>query len=237
VIAFLFLLAADDPRFTDAARAQLEGKQEQAQQVYEQLQSGGLRNADVEYNLGTSYGEQGDLGRAVLHLRRADRLEPAADVHTNLQQLREKVVEQRQGARDASLLADMGDGLAHVPTELIAGAALIALALCWLLWVVRRGAAPLGMAIALVVVSALALTAHGLRFFFAHERPAAVIVTRAAAREGPDDRFRPLLDLLPGEEVRLSSRGEAAGFRALYLPSGAVAFVPKASVEKVEDWQ
>ena len=228
---------ADDPRFTDAARAQLESKHDVAQQTYEQLQAGGLRNADVEYNLGTSYGEQGDLGRAILHLRRADKLESAADIRTNLQQLREKVVEQRQGSRDASVLADLGDGLTHVPTEIIAGISLFLLAAAWLAWVVKRQASLLVTTIAFLAVSLAALTAQGLRFFFTQQRPAAVIVTRAAAREGPDERFRPLLELIPGEEVRLSPRGEESGFRSLYLPSGAVAFVPKASLEKVEDWQ
>lgn len=240
MMAILLLLAAgpaDDPRFTDAARAQLESKHDVAQQTYEQLQAGGLRNADVEYNLGTSYGEQGDLGRAILHLRRAEKLEPAADIRTNLQQLREKVVEQRQGSRDASLLADMGDGLTHVPTEIIVALSLFLLGAAWLAWVINRQGTFLGLSIALLVLSLVAITAQGLRFYFTHERPAAVITARAAAREGPDERFRPLLELMPGEEVRLSSRGEEAGFRSLYLPSGAVAFVPKASVEKVEDWQ
>ena len=70
-------------------------------EAYEQLQGGGLRNADLEYNLGTSYGEQGDLGQRDLAFapRRAAR---ARGRHSQqlCQAAARKVVEQRQGTRD-----------------------------------------------------------------------------------------------------------------------------------------
>jgi hypothetical protein len=56
------------------------------------------------------------------------------------------------------------------------------------------------------------------------------------AKEGPDERFRSLLDLAPGEEVRLLREEAAPGYLAAILPGGARGFVRSDSVEKVVDW-
>ena len=142
MIFVLALIAAEDTRFTDAARLQLEARHQEAQRIYESIAEGGLRNADVEYNLGTSYGEEGDFGPAVLHLVRAKRLRDSADIDNNLQQVRERVLEQQKGTRETALLADIAEAFGHVPLGAIAGGSLATLALAWFVWVWRRRALP-----------------------------------------------------------------------------------------------
>ncbi len=232
----LLLLAADDTRFTDAARLQLESRQPEAQKIYESLAEGGLRNADVEYNLGTSYGEQNELGQAILHLERAKRLRNAADIDHNLVQLRERVLEQQKGTRETALLADLAEGAGHLPLAAVGGGLLVALAVAWLAWVLRRSPSVGAIAVVLAVLCALVLGLHADRYYYTFKRPSAVVIKRAAAREGPDERFRPLLELQSGEEVRLVPQQDAPGFSAVVLPSGSVAFVPEGSCVKVEDW-
>ncbi len=48
----------------------------QAAQRFQSIVSGGVVNGRLEYNLANSYLQAGDLGRAILHYRRAERLIP-----------------------------------------------------------------------------------------------------------------------------------------------------------------
>jgi len=67
--------------FSQAANSE---QPEEAQVLYERaldrfltvLQEGGVRNARLLYNIGNTYFLLGDLGRAMLYLRRAELLDP-----------------------------------------------------------------------------------------------------------------------------------------------------------------
>ncbi len=71
----------------------------QANQLYHQAAAGfsalveaGLRNAALEYNLGNTYYRLGDIGRAVLHYRRAQTLDPGDErLAANLRYARDHV--------------------------------------------------------------------------------------------------------------------------------------------------
>ncbi len=75
------LLAQGQALFGQAANSE---QPEEAQALYERaldrflsvLQEGGVRNARLLYNIGNTYFLLGDLGRAVLYLRRAELLDP-----------------------------------------------------------------------------------------------------------------------------------------------------------------
>lgn len=239
LLAMTWMLTADV--FADAARAQLEGKHAEAIKAYEQLNKLGTRNADVEFNLGTSLAESGDFGLGMLHLLRSQRLRPAEDVNLSLTVLREKVLKQKtqQTGRETDLFADIADQLGRAPLEplLFLTALIFGAGLVWrVVWAQR---AP-NVAQVLVIVGFSLLVVVGglvlLRQRYSDERPAAVIVKRTTAREGPDERFRALGSLLSGEEVRLARGNESASHRGVWLSGGKLAFVPKESVELVEDW-
>lgn len=52
---------------------------------YETILAGGFKNGQIYYNLGNTYYRQGELGKAILNYRRAERLMPRnADLHANL---------------------------------------------------------------------------------------------------------------------------------------------------------
>ena len=240
ILALISWLAAADV-FGDAARAQLEGRHPEAIKAYEQLLSNGLHNADLEHNLGTSYAESGDYGLGMLHLLRAKRLRPSGDTALSLTVLREKVLEQKtqQAARETDLSADLADNLAGAPLELLFCLTLLVTAagITWR-WVIERGRTDVAFAtFAVGVIGCVALgSLLAIRHYYSDNRPAAVIVKRTTAREGPDDRFRALGSLLSGEEVRLARDNESASHRGVWLSGGKLAFVPKDAVELVEDW-
>lgn len=227
--------------FGDAARAQLESRHQDAIKAYEQLNTTGIRNGDVEFNLGTSYAESGDYGQGVLHLLRAKRLRPADDITLSLNVIREKVLEQKttQTGRETDLTADLADNLAGAPLEflLFLASLLIAAGITWR-FLIQRGR--MEWANALLGVGLVAGFVMGglilVRRHYSDDRPAAVIVKRTTAREGPDDRFRALGSLLSGEEVRVARGNESASHSGIWLPGGKLAFVPKDAVELVEDW-
>ncbi|MFN0135656.1 MAG: tetratricopeptide repeat protein [Phycisphaerae bacterium] len=64
----------------------------QAAAGFESLAASGVRSAALEYNLGNTYYRLGDFGKAVLHFRRAQRLDPGdARIAANLRYARERV--------------------------------------------------------------------------------------------------------------------------------------------------
>ena len=83
----------------DEATAMMHSDPARASQLYRQsaaafsaLRDAGVRNAALEYNLGNSYYRLGDIGRAMLHYRRAERMDPTdARLAANLRLARQQV--------------------------------------------------------------------------------------------------------------------------------------------------
>ncbi len=246
MILLALLLAADAPvtthqtLFDQGVQASLEGRAEEAQGAWQRAVASGVHSADVEYNLGTSYAESNDLGRAVLHLKRAQLLRPSTDASGNLHIVRERVLEANPGhTRELSLLGDIADQLVRAPFLDVFGIALILLSgLVVLRWyVLRRRLLPVTLALT-VVGATLAVSGLGelIETVYHDVKPPAVVVKRTAAKSGPDERFKTLVDLGAGEEIRLTGKEAALGFVAIELPNGEQAFAHEASIAKVKDW-
>lgn len=72
--------------FEQAYKAQEALKHEEAIQLYQGLLEEGVQSAEVEFNLAMAYYGKQDLGRAILHLERAQRLAPSdKEISTNLE--------------------------------------------------------------------------------------------------------------------------------------------------------
>lgn len=242
---FALLIAASqvtpEEIYQNAVRNELEGNPQQAQSEWEKLAQSGLRNADVEFDLGTSYAQTGDYGSAILHLRRASLLRPSADISANLQLTRERLLKQNPGkTSESSLVSDLASLLVRTPLEWILGAGLV---LASLLAFLRYGprhvgarAVSLGFAVS-AAVALLAGTLIAVRSFALDGKPAVVVMKRTAAKNGPDERFKTLAELVPGEELWLLPGKEASlGFIAVQLVSGETAYVSEGSLSKVKDW-
>jgi tetratricopeptide (TPR) repeat protein len=241
----LFLMVSDAkmPQETFAAgvRAHLEGNYAEAQSAWEKLAQTGLRSADIEYNLGTSYAESGDLGSAMLHLRRAALLRSNADISANLQLVREKFLQQNPGKKaESSLLSDLATSLVRAPLELMLGVSLLfASALAFWRFGPRPARSQTVMAL-FVGAAALALVSGalaGIRRLWLDGKPAAVVMKRTPAKNGADERFKTLAELVPGEELWLLPNQESTlGYAAVQLAGGETAYVDAGSVSKVKDW-
>jgi tetratricopeptide (TPR) repeat protein len=75
-----------------AGQSYQAGQIELAAQTYQQLVDQGYGGAELFYNLGTAYLQQGNSGQAIANLRRAQRISPRdSDVTTNLTLARSRV--------------------------------------------------------------------------------------------------------------------------------------------------
>ena len=247
ILLFCLAFAADpaittqSSLFDEGVQAALEGRTEAAQAAWLRIKRSGLANADVEYNLGTSYAESNELGLAILHLKRASLLRPSKDASGNLHVVRERVLEANPGhTRELSLLGDVADQLVRIPFVELFGVALI---LCSLLvglqyaFLRRR---PWAVALGIAVSAALGISAGVgalIEVVYHDWKPPAVVLKRTAAKSGPDERFKTVMELGAGEEVRLTGKEAALGFVAIELASGETAFVSEQSVVKVKDWR
>mgnify|MGYP002625286876 CR=1 FL=1 len=79
--------AADDARMQQALSLCQEGKFDEAVNTYEAILGEGRESATLYYNLGYAYYKSGQLGKAILNMERAQRLNPTDnDVKANLEQ-------------------------------------------------------------------------------------------------------------------------------------------------------
>lgn len=76
-----------------------------AAQRFESIVAGGIGNGRLEYNLANSYLQAGELGRAVLHYRRAERLRPRDPLlHNNLREAKSRCLTNIPPTRGSALL-------------------------------------------------------------------------------------------------------------------------------------
>lgn len=224
-------LARQDPaRAADSYR--------QAAAGFEALAAAGVRNASLHYNLGNTYFRLGDVGRAVLHFRLAERLAPRDPrLAANLRYVRERVDPLITPSGESQLLASLL--FWHVQTSAHERfLALLALAaLGWTLltaWLVRRrpGLAWTGLVLVILATAVggsllvqLRDEAARLEAVVVDARP----VLRLGRGEGADLALQQPLG--PGVELRvLQERGEWLEVR---LASGQTGWLPAGSVQRI----
>lgn len=205
---------------------------------FESLLESGVRSSALEYNLGNAYFRAGDLGRAILHYRRAQRLDPSrADTAANLDYARRRV----EPLFSPSASSDLGDRLLFWNRTLsiqtrfrIAAVASLAGWALLCVWLWRRAtylAALGGVAVALGTANA-ASVAWQLRDETL--RPHAVLcAANQVLRQGRGEGYDPVLSQPLGEgvEVRvLDTRGEWVEVR---LVDGTRGWLPAASIERI----
>jgi tetratricopeptide (TPR) repeat protein len=210
----------------------------QAEADFLALREAGVHNASLEYNLGNVYFRLGDLGRAILHYRRAAALKPGDErLVANLRYARDRV-EPRVAPSGESRLAHQllfwhyGVSPARRFWALMAlTAAGWLLMFVWLRWRQR------GVLIAGLVAAAAALAAGTSLLWQMHDEahyPQAVIVgnetpLRLGRGEGSDLALKQPLG--PGVELRiLQQRGDWVEVR---LPNDQTGWLPATGIERV----
>jgi len=230
------------------SRAANSGEPEEAQDLYRRaldrflavLEQGGVRNPRLLYNIGNTYFLLGDLGRAVLYLRRAELLDPAdRNLRHNLRFVRsqrpDRLAPDQVSAALRALL--FWHYLLPAPLKLHLFAVLFAAACLLGAWALLGQAggswrrwlpAALGGAALLLLGSLLAGEAarRGLR-------DGVILAQEVVARKGDGTAYQPSFvdPLHAGTEFRLLE--ERTGWYRIRLSDGRTAWVPAGAAELV----
>jgi tetratricopeptide (TPR) repeat protein len=219
-----------------------EGNYAEAVAIYEAIVESGLHNSTVYYNLGNAYFKQGDLGRAILNYRRAQRLDPRdADIVTNLSVARAQTVDQLEASSEGAW-----SNLVQLAEEWLTlrEAALLALVL-WLLIGALAIVAILKPLLrrwcfiamgTLVLFLLVGLISIANRYYIEQTHPSAVIVAQQVdVTSGPGGSGQYLVEfnLHAGAEVSLLE--SRPGWERITLPGDLQGWVPDEAVERVSE--
>lgn len=210
----------------------------QSEAAFREVIASGAENAGVEYNAGNAAFRAGNVGGAILHLRRAIRLAPAAkDIRANLDYVRERVTPQVKSAGETQFVRTALGW--HYATSLgarwwtAAGAGVLGWALLFA-WTRRRGGGLFGIACAAIAISAAASGSLLWQLHFEYHTPEGVVIAQdQVLRVGRGDGYEPALrePLGPGVELRvLETRGD---WLRVELASGVIGWLPANAVERV----
>jgi len=163
---------------------------------FERLAGGGVRSGRLYYNTGNAYFRMGDLGRAILNYRRAERYIPGdQNLAQNLDYARSRRRDRIEEPQRARVLKTVF--FWHY--DLSPGARSVVFACCfaafWLgasIRLFRRGAVPQGALAFLGLVAALFLgSLLAETFAQAHDQPGVILAEETIARKGDGESFEP----------------------------------------------
>ncbi len=224
-------MVGDDP-------AQAEELYRESVAAFETLTAHGVRNAALEYNLGNAYFRLGELGRAILHYRRALQLDPTdAALRANLGYARNRVEPYVAPTGGRQLVNRLMFWTSHTSIRERFWLTLITSVAGWLgltlrlRWRSRSLTASAGLLIAVGLANAASV---GWQLHDEARRPPAVVMGgEHVLRLGRGEGYEPALNqpLGPGVELRiLSQRGD---WVEVELRDDKTGWLPASGVERI----
>ncbi len=199
----------------------------------------GIDNGLLEYNLGNCFLQAGDLGQAILHYRRAERLIPRDPLLTdNLREARSRRITNIEPTRRGAVLRNVF--FWHFETTWAARvtAGLVAYALFWLLLSARafwRRRAIIGCAIACFVLTAMLAGSVTAEYWATQNAPAGVVTAMdVVVSKGPGVGYQRQFEqpLQPGVEFHVCERrGE---WWRIELPDGKSGWIEASTADLVD---
>ncbi len=206
----------------------------------EKLVEGGLANGYLEYDLGNCYLQAGDVGQAILHYRRAQRLIPRdAQLADNLNVARSRCLVNIPRSRGATVLRGAFFWHYESSAEGRARTAIAAYVLFWLLLAARAMIPRRPLFVTAGIAGTIAAACGGS---FAADRwidrntPEAVVISNdVAAYKGPASTYQRQFEqpLQPGVEVTVQERRGAwtniklADGKRGWIESEAIELIPR----------
>ena len=176
---------------------------DQSQALYQQaivgyekiIETGGIHNAMLYYNLANSYLLTDDLGRAILNYRRAQHLDNAnPDIHKNLNFARSKRVDQFTVTTQKKILERLF--FWHydfsMKTRFFIGGVCLSILCMWLIlriWIVKWPAVIPVCSIMLLVLMAMVFSVAIEQNAFSTHRSGVIVADTVVARQGDSDNY------------------------------------------------
>lgn len=242
-LVFFFLVGCapqttSGAQVAEANRLYEAGQFAEAAAVYQALADAGVEDGTLYYNLGNAYFKAGDLGRAILNYRRAQRLLPRdPDVAANLELARAQTVDRLES--DGGALVDFVRRVLVEWTTLDEAAAitlglwvvLCALVVAAILWPRGRQGLTYGIVVVAVLL-AVGMLSVGVRVSEARSKaPAVVVAPSVEVRSGPGEDYLTEFSLHTGAEIRVLEQRN--GWVRIALPGDLQGWMPSESVENL----
>ena len=212
-----------------------------AAQRFESLRSAGVRNGRLEYNWGNCLLQAGDVGRAILHYRRAQRLIPGDPMlNDNLGVARSRCVTSIKRAGRGAFLQSVF--FWHYQTS-VAGRARAALFFFFSVWGLLtlrnlvRARWVVATAIASVVLTLFCVGSLCVTHWSDRNIPDGVVTEMdVVVSKGPGDGYQRLFEqpLQPGVEFMLRDLTRT-GWWKIELPDGNRGWIPADTAELIPD--
>lgn len=237
------LRTASEAFASAAAREGVEARQdafEQAARAFDAVAAAGHVNGALEYNTGNAWFLAGDVGRAILHYRRALRLRPGdPEIEANLDTARGRRVDRIETASGDAVLDTVffWHRRMSLPAKRTTGLAVYALGFALLALVAWRRSLPrVALAagiVALAAATALLVSAAVESTDLAARQDAVVLADEMPLRKGDGFAYPPRYEnpLHAGAEVRILE--ERGGWVRVALPNGSEGWLPVSAVERV----
>jgi len=237
-------LARANADFEDAQRIQTEDPQRaralyrSAAQRFESLISAGIESGPLEYNLGNCYLQAGDLGRAILHYRRAQRYMPNDPLLAdNFREARSRRMTAIPPSRSSEFLKSVFFWHEQTTTSARTKAALALYAAFWLLITIRCWFARRWLMVTAVICGLLAAAAGAsvaVDDWRDRNAPSGVLIAMdVPVYKGPGSGYQRQFEqpLQPGTEFTLRER--RGQWWNIELPDGQTGWIESAAVELV----
>ncbi len=230
--------ATSGSQMSEVNRLYEEGRYNEAATRYQALVDAGVQDGRLYYNLGNAYFKAGDLGRAILNYRRAQRLLPRdGDVAANLKLARAQTLDRIEVENEGGIVGLVRRLIGWNTLDEAAIATLVlwvilcGLAVGALLWQRRRHAL-LYLAGGVATLLLLGMLSIGIRLLDQHgQRPAVVVAAEVAVRSGPGDDYLTEFTLHAGAEVRVVER--RGDWIRIALPGDLQGWAPGTAVSEL----
>ncbi len=209
-----------------------------AVQGFETIAAAGVVNGRLEFNLGNSYLQAGDLGRAILHYRRAQRLIPGDDLlEGNLKVAQSRCLTTIRPTRRNAFLRSVF--FWHYDTSVAgrAKAAIVLYAAFWVLLAARNfmpGKALTTLLIGCAVMAVALGASVAVDDLLDRNAPGGVVTAMdVVVQKGPGLAYQRQFEqpLQPGVEFTLRRR--RGDWLSIELPDGQIGWIETAAVELV----
>lgn len=216
------------------------GDMEAARDVYSAMVKQGCRSARVYYNLGTCYLNLGDVGRAVLNLRKAEKLAPRdEDIEANLFIARSMVEKPVQSGMTGFVRTGISDFHRKLTFWESAVITIILYFLCAGTVVAgilvsrrrfKRRFFRVGTILGILLIAASVSVSLKI---IEYEAPCTAVAVESghAARNGPGDHFAEVYSQQAGYEMHVLRR--QSGWVEVKLLNGYTGWVPESSIDMV----
>lgn len=215
-----------------------QGEFQKAIETYQNMIGAGFLNSKVYYNLGNAYFRKGELGNAILHYRRAERLDPRdEDIKANIEYVKlytlDKIELENINIFSTILKSILNRATLDEWTIFVSGIYFLGMILGIILVFLDRLLRPL---LIVIVITIILFILSGSLLYAKISTEAlidrgVVIAAETSVRSGPGNDYTLQFTAHEGLEFQIKDKKE--DWYLIMLPNGVMGWLEKQTIEKI----